>query len=512
MISLRRAPGPPSPDDPVRDGRRVAFVGQVSKGRKIRFVEPQGRPGRPFNAWIGRWPLLGPITLATMLDRRGYDAAVYNENVSGSVLDHPDAWEDLCAADVVGISVMTPTANRGYRIADRLRRAAPGVRIVFGGVHATFLPEEALAHGDVVVRGEGETVIEDIASGRVAGGIVRAEPLGDLDSLPAPDFRLMRDFDRLMRANGSRRLYELPVMTSRGCPYGCTYCSVARMFGRKVRRQSVGKVFGDLRGYFDQGFRHFFFYDDNFTSDGPWARELLERMGKLPVRFNAQVRVDFAWVDGERKKLDAALLAAMHRSGGDVLYIGYETVDESSAEAWRKGYRGRGALETRLLEDTRILHDHGFWIHGMFILGPDDTTETTERIVDFARRGGIETMQISILTPFPGTVLMEQMRSELVLTDFPGDWDYYDGTHCVYGHGRLGVAAMQRAVLDAHRRFYGWSGWSARRVRAFLARRMRARDKLAQLWSNARIARTTLRSWRKETEEFLELFKSRDTQ
>jgi len=132
--------------------------------------------------------------------------------------------------------------------------------------------------------------------------------------------------------------------------------------------------------------------------------------------------------------------------------------------------------------------------------------------VAFARRGGIESIQISILTPFPGTPLMEQMRPHLLFTDYPGDWDYYDGTHCVYGHGRLSVEGLQRAVLNAHRRFYGWSGWGARRFRAFLEQRIPALAKLGQLWANARIARTTLRQWRRETKEFLELVKLKGAQ
>ena len=118
------------------------------RARKVRLIEPRGRPGRPFNAWIGRWPLLGPITLATILHDRGFDVAVYNENISGSVLDNPAAYEDICSADMAGVSIMTSTAARGYAIADRIKRDAPNVKVVFGGVHATFLPDEALPHGD----------------------------------------------------------------------------------------------------------------------------------------------------------------------------------------------------------------------------------------------------------------------------------------------------------------------------------------------------------------------------
>jgi len=477
--------------------------------KRVRFIEPQGRRGRPFNAWITRWPLLGPITLASVLDARGYDVAVYNENISGPLLEDSAALEEICSADVVGISIMTPTAARGYAIADRIRQQRPALKIVFGGVHATFCPEEALSHGDIVVRGEGESVIEAIASGEIRQGIVRGDPVVDLDSIPTLNHFLMRDFDKLFRRFRPRGLYQLPVMTSRGCPYGCRYCTVTRMFGRKVRRQSVEKVHHDICRYAEQGFRHFFFYDDNFTTDRNWTPRLLERMAPMRLRFNAQVRADFHWLDRARRRRDDVVLRGMRKAGGDVLYIGYETIDESTAKQWHKGYGGRGSLRSRLLEDTRILHENGFWIHGMFVLGPQHTRRTADQIVAFARRSELETLQISILTPFPGTPLMVQMRPHLVLDNFPADWDYYDGTHCVYNHSRLGIEAFQKTVLEAHRRFYGWGGWSLRRFRALAGQRTPVVNKLAELWAQAATARTTLRSWKEETRSFLETIKAR---
>ena len=477
--------------------------------RTIRFIEPGGRPGRPFNAWLNRWPLLGPITLATILHERGYDAAVYNENISGPITEHPKAYAEMCSADVVGISIMTPTAHRGYDIADRIRRDSPGVKLVFGGVHASFLPNEALVHSDMVVRGEGESVIEAIARGDIDRGIIDAPPLEDLDAIPTLNHFLMRDFDTLLARYQKRRMYELPVMATRGCPHGCTYCSVTRMFGRKVRRQSVEKVHGDICRYADQGFRHLFFYDDNFTSDRQWTKSLLERLGPMRMRFNAQARGDFPRIDGGRGTHDRGLLRAMRRAGCSVLYVGYETIDDAAAKEWNKGYRGNRRLAERLREDTRILHGSGFWIHGMFIMGPQHTRRTADRIVDFARGCGIETLQISILTPSPGTPLFDQMHPHLIFKEFPGDWDYYDGTHCVYDHSHLGVEAFQKVVMEAHRRFYRCGKWGARTFRAIAARPISFYDKIAELRDSISTAKTTLQKWRRETATFLEVFRAR---
>jgi len=202
----------------------------------------------------------------------------------------------------------------------------------------------------------------------------------------------------------------------------------------------------------------------------------------------------------------------MRRAGGDVFYIGYETIDDATAKQWHKGYQGDGALTTRLMEDTHILHNNGFWIHGMFVLGPQHDERTADRIVRFARRSGMETLQISVLTPFPGTPLMEQFRPHLAFTEYPGDWDYYDGTHCVYNHGKLGIERLQRVVLDAHRKFYGLGGLSARRLRNYFGQKIGMVDKLALLWKNTRIARATLKAWKEETAAFLETFRARALQ
>ncbi len=483
----------------------------MTGARKVRFIEPAGRPGRPFNVWLAQWPLLGPITLATILRRRGYDAAVYNENVSGSLLENEAAYADVCSADVAGISIMTPTAARGYALADRIRREAPATTVVIGGTHATFLPGEALQHGDIVVRGEGESVIERIAAGGIQPGVIEAPPVEDLDSLPAPDFSLMQDFDRVLARFRRRDLYELPVMTSRGCPYNCTYCSVSRMFGQRVRRQSVEKVYADLCSYAEQGFRQFFFYDDNFTSDRRWTRQLMGRMRGSGFGFRAQARVDFPWLDGRRKLLDKPLLEALQEAGGHMLYVGYETLEEATASEWKKGYRGQGALEGRLLADTRILHDYGFWIHGMFMAGPEHGQESIDRIVAFARRGKLETMHLSILTPLPGTPLFDQMRPHLIFTDFPGDWNFYDGAHCVYDHGRLGIRQLQEAVLRAHQRFYRGYSWSVRRIRDALRPRAPLMDKLALMVSTARSAQRALRQWQEDVNTFVELARRRQS-
>ena len=469
--------------------------------RKIRFIEPMGSAARIMSPWLNRWPLLGTVTLGSILAEKGFDVAIYNENITDSVLDDPQVLSDLCSADVVGISIMTPTAVRGYHIADRLRKIGFSGTIAFGGAHASFVPNEAIQHADVVVCGEGETVVEDLAAGRLSG-IVRAEPLADLDQLPPLDHFLIHGMEALT-VRWPQVVYELPVMTSRGCPHGCTYCSVTRLFGGKVRRQSVQKVCSDMDVYQRRGFGRFIFYDDNFTADRQWSHQLMSRLVGRGIRFNAQTRIDFHWIDGDRKSLDVPLLQAMQAAGGDILYIGYETIDDTTASGWKKGYRGAQTLRQRLAQDTRILHDYGFWIHGMFVLAPEHGSQIADGIVEFARRNHLESLQVAALTPFPGTPLFEQMRNQLLFTQFPSDWDYYDGGHCVYRQSQMGFENYQLKLLDMYKRFYRWGGCSLRRSKALLAEPVGLRLKLRRVWDNAKIARRTIAACRADVEEFL---------
>ena len=251
------------------------------------------------------------------------------------------------------------------------------------------------------------------------------------------------------------------------------------------------------------------FYDDNFTADRDFTRGLLNRLAGLGLRFNAQVRADFMWKGADRRELDKPLLEAMQSAGGDVMYVGYETIDDQTARRWHKGYGEGGSLRDRLAQDTRIFHDHGLWVHGMFVLGPEHGDRDARNIVDFARATRIESLQVSVLTPLPGTPTYDQMKPHLVLNRYPEDWDYYDGTHCVYNHGRLGIEGLTRALLTLHRRFYGWRGASLRRMLVSLRQEGTLRENLKMMYRHFQIGRQTLKAWHEETQGFIQLVRDR---
>lgn len=269
---------------------------------RVRFIEPQSRQGTLFNPYVRKWPLMGTVILGTLLQERGHDVVVYNENISGSVLNDPDILADLCEADYVGISIMTPTASRGYEIAAGIRERSRRPQIVIGGVHASFQPDEALAHADFVVTGEGENVIADIVEGRADPGLIRGTPVEDMDVLPVPTHEIIHQFQTLWGDPRAKKLYRVPLVTSRGCPHNCQYCSVTALFGHRYRYRSAERVIEDIRTLHDRGYRGFFFYDDNFTADRVRVRRILDTVRELGIAWNAQARLDFHWQDPKHRR------------------------------------------------------------------------------------------------------------------------------------------------------------------------------------------------------------------
>ena len=452
--------------------------------QRIWLVEPPPPDLHVFS--LVNLPRLGLPILGAILKQRGYEVTILIP-ASGP----PDPAE-LAGGDLVGISITTSTAAAGYRLADRVRALAGGrVPIVFGGVHATFVPEEALEHGDFVIRREGEesfpALVSALDSGgdpgtipglsfRTAEGIrhnPEAPPLEDLDSIAGPDLSLIRNYKPSIS----------PVLASRGCPHDCTFCCVTGMMGRRYRFAGVERVLEELRRVPTP---NVFFYDDNFAAAPVRTKELLRRMigEDLGLHWSAQVRSDVAE--------DEELLALMRGSGCNMLYIGFESANQEALQEFHKGL-----TVTAAERNIRTLKGYGFHIHGMFIFGADsDHPQTLRETVSFARRTGIDTAQFMTLTPLPGTPLYERLRGEgRILTT---DWERYDGANVVFRPAGMTPYELQRLAYQAFCRFYSWGlllryAWRREWEKAGLV--AYARHTLRQWYGRHRAEFEELRAW-----------------
>ncbi len=408
--------------------------------KTIHFIEP-GSPGAHI---YSRTPLprLGTILLATILRKKGYISKAFIEDIA-----EPD-WEELKKADIVGISSITSTATRAYELAQRYRSL--GIPVVMGGPHSTFLPEESLRCADYVVRGEGEEtlveLLEHLESGLPLDGIKGLSfrrgdvfvhnpdrPLvQDLDSAPIPDFTLVH--------NWKKRAY-IPIATSRGCPFGCRFCSVIQMFGRAYRFKSVDRVMEEIREAASRK-AHVFFIDDNFAANRERSKTLLRRMiaEGITMEWSAQVRTDIA--------KDEELLSLMARAGCFMVFVGFESINPRTLSLYNKHQN----LDD-ITECIRKLRKASIHIHGMFVFGGDtDDIETIRSTKKFARRLGIDSIQFMMLTPLPGTPvfreLMEQGR--LIHTD----WARYDAHHAVFEPKYMTAFELQTETFKAMAGFY----------------------------------------------------------
>jgi radical SAM superfamily enzyme YgiQ (UPF0313 family) len=410
----------------------------LSRIRKVALIEPKP-PG--YHVYSGfAMPRLGLPLLSGILKQRGVQSSIYCQDFCE--ID----YSDVLSSDLVGISTTTSTAPEAYRIADRVR--SHGIPVVLGGSHVSFMADEALRHADFCVRGEGDytlaELIEAYQSGwgygavdglsyRIGDEVRHNRPrdlVHDLDALPFADLDAIRSVDAVKLT---------PISTSRGCPFACNFCSVVQMFGRGYRERSVENVIEEIE------FRkpaQIFFYDDNFTANRDRTKKLLDMMLSrgIQVPWTAQARVDVV--------RDKELLKLMKRSGCQMLYIGFESVNPATLKEYNKHQS-----VAEIAHSVKVLHEHGIMTHGMFVFGAEqDDVSSLRATLRFSLKHQVDTVQFMILTPLPGTPYFKQMQEQGRLLTH--DWQLYDGQHVVYQPGKMTPYELQKETFKAMKRFY----------------------------------------------------------
>lgn len=400
----------------------------MSSSPKVLFIEPSGAYANVFAQYM-TIPMLGPLYLATIARRAGFDAKVLNENILGRNINAAD----IADADILCFSCLTPTVERGKAIAREYKaiRAAQGKpsRTIIGGIHASMIPEDVVHDFDQVFIGEGETKIIDLLHGRITDKIVHGGRLDNLDEVPIPDPRVLVNW---------KKVRVWPVMTSRGCPYDCNFCSVTEMFGRGYRMKSVDKVMEEVEQFKDHWI---FFVDDNFIVHKKRTQQLMEKIKQSRLkRWSCQIRVEVS--------RDEELVRTMSETGCRTVYIGFESINPESLKEMQKGQ-----TVDDVKNSIRVFRNYGINVHGMFILGSDaDTKETIPLTSAFCRESGLTSVQYMIMTPLPGTALYRKLESEGRLLH--KQWDYYDAMHVVFRPLRLTPEELQQGMIQCFSDFY----------------------------------------------------------
>jgi radical SAM superfamily enzyme YgiQ (UPF0313 family) len=270
--------------------------------------------------------------------------------------------------------------------------------------------------------------------GRISGTVVEGRPVEDLDGLPLVNYALLE---------GVEAMSIIPIMTSRGCPFDCHFCTVTKIFGRKFRTQSPGRILREIKhalGFFKT--RTIFLYDDNFTANRGRVAELCRLIGQegLDIDWVAQVRADVA--------ADPDLLRRMEQAGCRFFFIGFESINDETLRAMHKS-QTREDIERAI----RTIRECGISIHGMFVFGDDhDTPELIRATADFAVQQHIDTVQFMILTPFPGTQYYQDLLEKDRLIH--KRWDYYNGMYAVFRPAAMSPLRLQQETIRAYERFY----------------------------------------------------------
>ena len=392
----------------------------------ILFVVPGWPPGSFWDVLFFKFP---PLSLSTLAGLTPSHHTISYVDESIAPLD-PDI-----KADLVAITAMTPLAPRGYEIADMFR--AKGAKVVFGGIHASNLPEEAARHADAVVIGEADEIWLDI--------------IRDAEQNKLQQFYRQERYTEMARvAVADRTIYparkyffENMIQTTRGCPYQCEFCTVTAFFGGTYRPRPVATVVREVESL-QRASGYIFFVDDNLVAKRSHVNSLLAELKKFRLRWVCQAPITIA-KDGE-------LLRSMWEAGCHGIFIGFESLNSQNLEVMGKKQNAVPFYE----EAIKRIHDQGIGVYGSFVFGYDhDTPAVFDQFLEFANRNTLDGAFLPVLTPFPGTRIHKRLQEEgRVLSE---DWSRYDMATVVYQPKGMSVEELQEGFWQVNKGFYSLS-------------------------------------------------------
>ena len=336
-------------------------------------------------------PPLGLMTVAALLPPH-WKKRLIDTNVE-RLYDRDLAW-----ADVALISGMHIQRESLAAILERCR--AIGLRTVVGGPIASSVPPEELG-ADHVVIGEGESIVFGLAldiERDTAAAVYEAEERPELTTSPLPDLSLIK-LDRYS---------TMTVQYSRGCPFGCEFCDIIEIYGRRPRTKAVAQVLAELDQLYAAGWREaVFIVDDNFIGNKARAKELLRALAE----WRSQYRTSFDFLTEASLNLadEPELMQMMKDAGFVSVFLGIETPDELGLIAANKLQNTRRSM----LDSVALIQSYGMQVMGGFILGFDtDRDDIFDRMVEFIQKSGIPIAMVGLLQAMPGTQLFRRLGRE----------------------------------------------------------------------------------------------------
>ncbi len=350
---------------------------------------------------IASLPSLGLLYLAAVTPP-GHEILYFEAESDGA---EP---KELYSCELVAISTFSAQIFEAYAIARRLRKA--GVKVAMGGLHVSALPDEAADHADYVIVGEGENTWPEVVKAAELGEASRVfrasefEPV-DVKSLPVPRYDLL----------GSRPYNRYTVQATRGCPWRCDFCASTVMLQMPYRRRPVEQIARDIRAIQRMNPQAFVeFADDNTFVDKAWGKDLCRALIPLKVKWFTETDVSVAD--------DPELLDLMRLAGCRQVLIGLESPSAGPLQGVEQRANRKARWASRYAEAIRAIQYQGITVNACFILGLDgQKADAFREILEFVVQAEPFDVQITILTPFPGTPLYERLLREGRILE-PGAW------------------------------------------------------------------------------------------
>jgi len=337
--------------------------------------------------------------------------------------------------DIVVISSWTINSLRAYDVVREFRKR--GIKVVIGGPHTFFYPDEAVEYCDAVAIGEGEKllprILNDAANGKLEK-IYRSEMLQDLSKLPFPRY------DKLnLKYYGPFRTFS--VQTSRGCPFKCDFCSERFYLGEKFRCRPVEDVVEKIK---HTGSRRIFFADSNFGGNKQRAMQLMEAIIPLKVRWSTLWSL---YLCEDKEFMDIA-----QRSGLLHVNIGMESILSDTIKEMKKSQN----KTTRYGEILKDLNKRGISYSLNFILGWDsETPEVFEYTLKFLEEHKVPVAYFNILTPEKGTPFYDKMVSSGRVFNID-EIDRYPGQICYFKPLWCEPKELEEGIREMYKKFYSF--------------------------------------------------------
>ncbi|MCF6149019.1 MAG: B12-binding domain-containing radical SAM protein [Candidatus Kuenenia sp.] len=388
--------------------------------KKMMLINPHkpGRHGEESVTVIVQMPLnLAYIKALTPGD---WEFDVIDENIDLAIDDSGELTFE--PVDLVCITAVTYQSPRAYKIATACKKK--GMPVIMGGIHASVMPEEASKYVDAVFIGEAEEVwpqvIKDFEAGKLKKIYEGGLPPLNLMKRVFPDREFMRKkYDYKFSS----------IVTTKGCPNYCDFCSVPTFQGRKFRERPYEDVLEELAA---TDYKGLMLAEDNFYGHGKRSNERARDLFKGMVDRNLQK--DWLGFTALNISQDKETLEYMAKSGCFGMLMGIESTNETVLEKMNKKVNLKLGTDS-YYDCIQKIHDAGLVVWGSVVFGADgDGKDSFKRMTDFILENNIDILTFGINCPFPKTQLYQRLDSEkrIFRKNYPDDWEYYDTAHVVH--------------------------------------------------------------------------------